>query len=178
MANQKVLVTEKFSQSLRCSSLCISSIDQVFDQEVAIRGLKICVVVFQVWFNYEIVLLVERERLLIVALHMKYHAIDLSCYHAVLDGFLEQFRCNAIPTVRFQHSDCHDIALFWAILQNVFLAADRTDKHVLHIRKLRIPLHRLKHIVEVLRVDDRKRHVIENAKLFKVFGRQIAKFDV
>ena len=58
---------------------------QGFDQEIAVRWLQVSVVVLQMRLDYEIVLFVERQGLLVVALDMQYHTGDISGDHAILD---------------------------------------------------------------------------------------------
>ena len=100
--------------------------------------------------NDEVVLLVEGKRLLVVALNVENHAGDISGNHTVLNGLVEKFAGDAIASVGLQYRDGHDVALLGTVGEDVFLAGDGTNENVLDVGKLRVALHGLELVVEVL----------------------------
>ena len=125
------------------------------NEDVAVRRLQVCVVVLKVLDVLEAVFLVELERLLVVALHVKRHLFDFSRLHAVFDSLLEQLGSDAVTTVRFQYCDGHDIADARSVFLDVLLARDCANEDIFDISKFGIPLHCFEHVVKVLRVDHR-----------------------
>ena len=86
--------------------------------------------------NDEVVLLVECESLLVVALNVEDHAGDVSCKHAFLNGLLKKLTSNTVASVWLEHRDSHDVALLGAVVEDVFLAGDSADEDVLDVGEL------------------------------------------
>ena len=128
--------------------------------------------------DFEVILLVELEGLLVVALHVQHHFRHAPLHHAVLDGLLQELRGDTVATVWLQHRDSHDVALFGAVFKDVFLAGDGADEHILNIGELTVANQRLELVVEVLRVDHGECQVVQDAELLEILACEVAKFHI
>ena len=124
---------------------------KVFLEYVTVWRLQICVIIFKFLLYYESSVLIKFLCTMITAKYMQVNFWDVTP-RAILDGAVQQLWTNLVASIRFQHSDCHDIDdlvsrglrfLLWAILhlRHLVLIPARysSDQHVLVISEYRIP---------------------------------------